>query len=199
MGVFDGAADINIYNYKTRQMHTEKGVLLFDKKSVDSGAPKVLALGNECLDIYMPGDPRYELVIPICLGKIQDYMATEMLFKWMIDKFIRSENGKMKLLKRSPRALLFLHEPSSNVDLKVFNDALYMCGCRDIINMTSQTVIGNMTNEEAIWRSEETHGKIEFALEITKNEPREYARYEYKKLVADYKRWNIDLGEIKNF
>ena len=43
----DSAADIRIYNYKTGTVHTEKGVVIYDKSTL-----YVKCLGNECEDTF---------------------------------------------------------------------------------------------------------------------------------------------------
>ena len=43
----DSAADIRIYNYKTKTVHTEKCLVIYKKDS-----EKIVCFGNECEEYY---------------------------------------------------------------------------------------------------------------------------------------------------
>ena len=193
MAFFDSAADIKIYNYKTREIFSEKCLMAFHK-----GTNTVAAVGEECTN-FSPNDDRVDLCLPIVMGKLANYTAAHMLFKYFIQKYIYTINGKRILLRRSTKALIFLHEPCSEVDMKMYNDLLYSLGYKEIFIITAETELNGLTVEEAIWRSEEVHGKLDCAIEIGKDDKYQYARYAYEQLKKDYKRWGYDMDVIKDF
>ena len=164
----DSAADIRIYNYKTGTVHTEKGVVIYDKSTLD-----VKCLGNECADTFdkIWNSKNYALAVPISMGKIYHYIAAEMLIKWMIGKYIDRVDGKLRIFKRSKRALIYLHEPMSSIDVKTYTDLMYMQGYKNIQILSTDTTIAGMTPEEAIRNAEESLGKLDCAIEITKDKP----------------------------
>ena len=211
----DSAADIRIYNYKTGTVHTEKGVVIYDKSTLD-----VKCLGNECADTFdkIWNSKNYALASPISMGKIYHYIAAEMLIKWMIGKYVDRVEGKLRNFKRSKRALIYLHEPISPVDIRMYIDLMLMLSYKDIYVITMDTghikgdkirfagknihVIGTdtflagRTPEEAIRKAEEAYGKLDCAIEITKDRHLEYARYAYETFKKDCERWGIDPTEI---
>ena len=193
MGLFDSAADIRVYEYKTKSIHEEKGLILFLKeKGVIAG------LGTECMN-YITSMSDYELCIPIKLGRIEDYSACEKLFKYLKAKYVDNRDGKRRILKRSNKIALFLHEPCSMVDQKAYSDLMYSLGYGDILIIDADTNIMGMTAEEAIWALEEVHGKIDCAFEITKNDKYLYAREAYKEFVGRLDNWGYDLSIIDEF
>ena len=64
-GVIDSAADIRIYDYKTKTVHTEKAMVLFIKDTLT-----IACLGNECEAAYeqITDKENYSFVIPISMG-----------------------------------------------------------------------------------------------------------------------------------
>ena len=83
--VNDSAADIRIYDYKTKTVHTEKAMVIFREDSLS-----IACLGNECEAAYeqITDKENYTFVIPIAMGQIYDYITSEKLIKWMIGKEI---------------------------------------------------------------------------------------------------------------
>ena len=73
---------------------------------------------------------------------------------------------------------------------------MYLVGYKEVIVITSNTVIGGMTPEEAIWSAEEVHWKLDCAIEITKEEPLGYARYAFERFKKDCKRWGVDPSKV---
>lgn len=193
MAFFDSSADIKIYNYKTREIFSEKCLMAFHK-----GTNTIAAVGKECTN-FSPNDDRVDLCVPIVMGKLADYTAAHMLFRYFIQKHIYMINGKHRLLRRSTKALIFLHEPCTEVEKKMYNDLLYSLGYKEIFMITSETELNGMTVEEAIWGSEEVHGKLDCAIEIGKDDKYQYARYAYEQLKKDYERWGYDIDVIKDF
>ena len=49
--------------------------------------------------------------------RIYDYITSEKLLRWMIGKYIDRADGKRRVFKRSSKALIYLHEPLSPIDL----------------------------------------------------------------------------------
>ena len=191
--VSDSAADIRIYNYKTRTVHTEKGMMIFKRE------PKTITcLGNECEAAYeqIMDKENFVFLIPISMGKIYDYVASEKFIKWMIRQYVDQVDGKRRILRRSSKALIYLHEPVGPVDKKTYYDLMYLVGYKEVIMITSDTDLGGMTPEEAIWSSEEAYGKIDCAIEITKDETLGYARYAFENFKKDCKRWGIDPSKV---
>ena len=193
MGLFDSAADIKIYDYKTRSIHEEKGLLLFFK-----GKDIIAGIGTECTS-YTLSMTDYELCIPIKLGRIEDYTACEKLFKYFKSKYVDNLDGKRRLLKRANKIALFLHEPCSLVDKKAYSDLMYSLGYGNVFIIDANTELAGMTAEEAIWALEEVHGKIDCAFEITKNDKYQYASEAYKEFVSRLDNWGYDLSIIKEF
>ncbi len=138
------------------------------------------------------------MCIPIELGKVIDYTAAEMLFKGLHSKYIKQANGKSRIFKRSNKILLFLHEPCSAVDKKIYMDLMNSLGYANVLLITAETELAGMTPEEAIWISDEVQGKIDCAFEIGKNDLSEYARFSAKKIKQDFKRWGCDV-DLENF
>ena len=64
--------------------------------------------------------------------------AAHMLFRYFIQKHIYMINGKHRLLRRSTKALIFLHEPCSEVEMKMYNDLLYSLGYKEIFIITAR-------------------------------------------------------------
>lgn len=196
MELLNSAADIRIYNYSDRTVHSEKGLVLFRKEKENFF---VAALGEECEQHRMDlSDPEhYVLSVPFSLGAITDYPVAEKLLKYMISKYVHTVNGKRKLLKRSSSVLLFLHEPCGPADLKAYQDLLMLLGYKDVHMVTEGSDLGGLSVEEAIWKMEELQKrKFDCAIEITKNNPYEYAKYSYEKLLKDFERWGIEPSEI---
>ncbi len=191
--VIDSAADIRIYDYKTKTVHTETAMVIFIKDSLT-----ITCLGNECEATYeqITDKENYSFVIPIAMGKIYDYMTSEKLIRWMIGEHVDRADGKKRLFKRSPKALIYLHEPLSPIDIRAFEDLMYLVGYKEVIVITSNTDFGGMTPEEAIWSAEEVHGKLDCAIEITKEEPLGYALYAFEKFKKDCKRWGVDPSKV---
>ncbi|MBR5636643.1 MAG: rod shape-determining protein [Pseudobutyrivibrio sp.] len=189
MSLFDQDADIKIYNYKTKKVHMEKSSILLHAET-----QKIAALGNECSQ-YVEGDTRFKLVHPIVMGRVEDYSLAQAFFKWIVNANVNYIDGKRRLFKRSNRVLIFLHEPCSEVDKKIYCDLLYELGYKNIFIISADTELGNTTPEEVIWNAEETYGKLDFAIEITKEDKYQYARYLYKELQNSCKRWNIHLED----
>jgi hypothetical protein len=191
--VNDSAADIRIYDYKTKTVHTEKAMVIFREDSLT-----IACLGNECEAAYeqITDKENYTFVIPIAMGQIYDYITSEKLIKWMIGKYVERADGKRRIFKRSPKALIYLHEPLSPIDIRAYEDLMYLVGYKEVIVITSNTVIGGMTPEEAIWSAEEVHGKLDCAIEITKEEPLGYARYAFERFKKDCKRWGVDPSKV---
>ncbi len=193
MGLFDSAADIRIYNYKTKTVHEEKGLLLFHKDK-----EMIAALGSECTS-YTPSMKELELCIPIKLGKVVDYTAAEKLLKYLKQKYVDSLDGKRRLLKRSNKILLFLHEPCSEVEKKIYSDLMYILGYANVLIIGAETELVGMTSEEAIWGLEDVHGKIDCAIEITKNDKYQYAHAAYDEFVNKLGNWGYDTSIINEF
>ena len=191
--VNDSAADIRIYNYKTKTVHTEKAMMIFKREPVT-----VVCLGNECEAAYeqITDKENYIFLIPISMGKIYDYPSSEKLIKWMIRKYVDQADGKRRILKRSAKALIYLHEPLRPVDLKAYEDLMHLVGYKEVLVITSSTDLGGMTPEQAIWSAEEVHGKLDCAIEITKEEPLGYARYAFERFKKDCKRWGVDPSKV---
>jgi hypothetical protein len=191
--VIDSAADIRIYDYKTKTVHTEKAMVLFRKDTLT-----IACLGNECEAAYeqITDKENYSFVIPISMGKIYDYITSEKLLRWMIGKYIDRADGKRRIFKRSSKALIYLHEPLSPIDLRTYEDLMYLVGYKEVIVISSNTDLGGMTPEEAIWSAEEAHGKLDCAIEITKEEPLGYARYAFEEFKKDCKRWGVDPSKV---
>ena len=191
--VIDSAADIRIYDYKTKTVHTEKAMVIFIKDSLT-----ITCLGNECEATYeqITDKENYSFVIPIAMGKIYDYMTSEKLIRWMIGEHVDRADGKKRLFKRSPKALIYLHEPLSPIDIRAFEDLMYLVGYKEVIVITPNTDFGGMTPEEAIWSAEEVHGKLDCAIEITKDDPLGYARLAFENFKKDCKRWGIDPSRV---
>lgn len=190
MGKFDSAADVKIYDYKTRSIHEEKCCLLMFREN-----GKIACLGNECTQYIGRSELESEPCIPIKLGRVVDYTAAENFFKYLHRIYIKKTNGKPRLFKRSNKILLFLHEPCSEVDKKIYMDLMAFLGYANVILITSETNLGGMSPEEAIWSSEEVHGKIDCAFEIGKKDLRDYARYAEQELKKDLKRWGCEGDE----
>ncbi|MBQ4219708.1 MAG: rod shape-determining protein [Butyrivibrio sp.] len=193
--IMDSAADIKIYNYKTKTVHTEKGVVIYD-----TATNIFKCFGNECVETFdkFRYDKNIIQVAPICMGKIYDFTAAEHLIKWMIDKYVDRADGKKRHFKCSNRAIIYLHEPMSPVDVKAYTDLMYMQGYKNIHVISADTNIAGMTPEEAIRNAEEPLGKLDCAIEITKDSPLEYARYAYETFKKDCKRWGVSPSEIIN-
>jgi len=166
--IMDSAADIKIYNYKTKTVHTEKGVVIYD-----TATNIFKCFGNECVETFdkFRYDKNIIQVAPICMGKIYDFTAAEHLIKWMIDKYVDRADGKKRHFKCSNRTIIYLHEPMSPVDVKAYTDLMYMQGYKNIHVISADTNIAGMTPEEAIRNAEEPLGKLDCAIEITKDSP----------------------------
>ncbi len=193
MSMMDSAADIRIYNYKTKKVHTEKGMVLFGREPVT-----VACLGSECEEAMtqISDMQNYALVVPISNGRIYDYTASEKLLKWMVHKYIDEAGGKRRIFKRSTKALIYLHEPCSPIEKKAYTDLMYILGYKNILMLDCSTDLGGMTPQEAIWSAEEVHGKIDCAIEIAKDDLAGYARASYEQFVNDCKRWRVDPADI---
>jgi hypothetical protein len=196
MEIINSAADIKIYNYRDRTVHSEKGLVLF-KKEKDNFI--IACLGEECEKYRMDlsDSDNYVLAIPFSLGAIADYPVAEKLLKYLLNKYVHTSGGKRRLFKRADRVLLFLHEPCGPVDLKAYEDLMMLLGYKDVHMITTKTDLGGLSVEEAIWNMEEAQGKkFDCAIEITKNNPYEYAKYSYEKLLEDFKRWGVEPAEV---
>ena len=137
------------------------------------------------------------MVAPITLGKINEYKLTTMFIKWMINKYINYANGKKRLFRRSRKALIFLHEPMSLVDQKAYEDIMFLMGYnRGISEINSETILCNLASEQAIWSSDNKDNKLDCAIEVTKDNTIEYARFAYEKFKNDCKRWGVELQEL---
>ena len=205
----DSAADIRIYNYKTGTVNTEKGVIIYDKSTLD-----IKCFGNECADTFdrIWNSKDYAQDVPISIGKIYEYKAAVMLIKWMIGKYVDRVDGKLRIFKRSKRALIYLHEPMSTVDLRMYMNLMRFLHYRDIYIISAngdhkmycenihvigtEKFLAGRTPEEAIRKAEEVYGKLDCAIEITKDRHLEYARYAYETFKKDCERWGIDPTEI---
>lgn len=64
--IMDSAADIKIYNYKTKTVHTKKGVVIYD-----TATNIFKCFGNECVKTFdkFRYDKNIIQVVPICMGK----------------------------------------------------------------------------------------------------------------------------------
>ena len=128
--------------------------------------------------------------------RIYDYPSSEKLIKWMIRKYVDQADGKRRILKRSAKALIYLHEPLRPLDLKAYEDLMHLVGYKEVLVITSSTDLGGMTPEQAIWSAEEVHWKLDCAIEITKEEPLGYARYAFERFKKDCKRWGVDPSRV---
>ncbi|MEE3496107.1 MAG: rod shape-determining protein [Butyrivibrio sp.] len=191
--IIDSAADIRIYNYKTGTVHTEKGVVIYD-----TAVNVYKCFGNECEEAFdkLRYDKNIIQVIPISMGKICDFTVAQHFIKWMIGKYVNNVDGKRRIFKRSSKALIYLHEPMSSIDVKAYTDLMYMQGYKNIQVLSTDTTIAGMTPEEAIRNAEESLGKLDCAIEITKDKPLEYAHYAYETFKKDCKRWGVAPSDI---
>ncbi|RKM55793.1 hypothetical protein D6853_09615 [Butyrivibrio sp. X503] len=192
MNIIDSAADIKIYNYKTKEMHCEKALVW-----IRNDTETLTCLGDECVDAYktLPESDKQNmtLIAPIALGKIVDYANAERLIRYMVKKYIDGAGGKRRIFRRSSRALLVLHEPCSEIEQKAYEDLVYKIGYKGGVSViNSETKLYDITHEEAIIHAEETSGKLDCAIEITKNEPKKYAECAFEIFKSNCKRWGVD-------
>ncbi len=100
------------------------------------------------------------------------------------------------MFRCSKKALIYLREPMSPIDKKAYEDLMYILGYRDIFVLDSNTDFGGGAPEESIWWMDENEGKLDCAIEITKDEPLGYARSAFEDFKKDCKRWGVDPGKV---
>ncbi|MBR1853886.1 MAG: hypothetical protein IJ794_12220 [Lachnospiraceae bacterium] len=191
MDPFDACADIKIYNYKTREIHSEKALVL---AHVDTG--KILAVGNDC-ERFALGDEMLRLVAPIALGRVVDHNAAEALFKWLHHKYIL--NKKYRLFKGNKKGIICYHEPCSQIDAKFYSDLICSLGYNSAILISTEEVRAkpeDMTWEDALWEIGARDNKVECAFEVTKEDPYRYAKCACGRFLSNCKRWGVDPKEI---
>ncbi|MBR1702887.1 MAG: rod shape-determining protein [Lachnospiraceae bacterium] len=197
MDPFDACADIKIYNYKTREIHSEKALVLIHE---DTG--KILAVGNDC-ERFALGNEMLRLVAPIALGRVVDYNAAEALFKWLHHKYIL--NKKYRLFKGNKKGTICHHEPCSRVDAKYYSDLIFSLGYKSVILISTEvvgakpedmTLDDTLTLEDALWEIGARDNKVECAFEVTKEDPYRYAKCACGRFLSNCKRWGVDPKEI---
>lgn len=216
MNAIEMSADIKFYNFKTREVHTEKSLVTFDRTT-----GKMVAAGNECEDyVRFPQKDELITISPLVLGQITDFMAAERMLKTLRDRHL----GKLSFFSKR-RGFLFLHEDvdagENNVQKKVYMDVMYMLGYLhfDMLDAAGgyryfdsdeqhydvkkaapmERKAEDMPWEEYLMGMDKQIKGLHGVIEITKQNMAEYARCSMEQLLKDCERWGVGRDELKQW
>ena len=179
-------ADIKFYDFKKKQIYTEKALAVID-------GVKIVAVGNEC-DEYMRTHEENDLLLvsPIRLGRVTDFDVADAILNTLFQKYFKK--GVFK-----SAGLFLFHEDLTEAEKKPFEDILCHMDCMNVFVVSERdvTLENDATFEEFVFAMHDRFPKLRFAMEVTKQNPRHYAKYAVDKLLKDCRRWGVEKEELQ--
>lgn len=121
IGIDLGTQNIRIWTDKDGLVVEEACILAVDKSN-----KKVLAIGNDALEMVGRVGPNVQLVYPIVDGRITDLRASELLIKNFIQQVVRK-----KSLLYNPLMMIGVNAGSTPADQLVASRLLYNLGAKE--------------------------------------------------------------------
>lgn len=110
---------IMIYDRKKNILFKEISLIALDRKN-----NKVIATGNDVLQLIDNSDSNIFVTSPLKYGIIADYQLTQMMFRCMLQKF-------KSIFK--PKIAFCIHTDITEVERKAFQEAFYQSGVKEIL------------------------------------------------------------------
>ncbi|MBD5542129.1 MAG: hypothetical protein HDR00_13260 [Lachnospiraceae bacterium] len=174
-------ADIEIYI-------KDKGIVLREKSLIAIGTegklPKILAVGNEVEKIN-PISNNIVILSPLHQGTIDDFITAEKMFAYFFKKAI-----KHNFLK-SPSISLCIPFQIDNINLKAYQDAIYMSGKAKKVKFIFKSL-----EEFLQTASPEELEEHKIILNITKDSPIEYVRERVKETIKYASQYGITKDQL---
>ena len=173
-------ADIRIYTQKDGLVLNEKSLVAFKRNTA-----LVVAVGNEaeCLQ----NEEENVVVSPIKQGELVDYIVAEKMFVY----FLKKAWGEKHI--RRPCVAFCLSEPINPVLLKVYEDAIYQAGAKEVIvkNVPAEQFIQKMKEEP-----KNRVVKCDICIEVTKDEPVVYLKEQIAEMIEKAEKMGLAKEDI---
>lgn len=170
-------ADIVIYK-------VGEGIVLKEKTliAIDSKVPKVLAIGNEAEKIDT-GPEGIECFSPFHFGKIENFSCAEKIMECFLKRAFGTAFMKPSLVLCFPGA-------AEEVVLKAYEDAMYCAGAKKV-RLYAGTLNAFLHNI-----SEKELKRYKGIVEITKDDPSEYAQELVYEAYECVKNWGLSKTQM---